>query len=194
MRHLSAFAILALLVGCSSNPTTSGVSTKSRFGDEFKDAPEWVRTNTCAGSSVKKPESMVCGVGQHPIASRRAMGLARSSAAAQGRARIARNLSAKVKTLLDFYQGEWAKGVEDEGVDFEQRTREAVEEVAKLDLTGAGAVDSWISASDTMYVLVALDQDKAKSVIKQNGKLSNSMKESIDRHADELFDKLNSAQ
>ena len=192
MRQLSFLAIL-VMVGCGGGQS-SGVSEESRFAEEMADAPEWVRTNSCVGSSIEDPKSKVCGVGQHPIASRRSLGLARSAAAAAGRARIARSLSAQINTLLDSYQGEWAKGVENEGVDFEQRTREAVEEIAKLKLVGAGEVDSWISASDTMYVLVALDHSRAMSVIQENSKLSDAMKHSVDSHAEELFEKLRTTQ
>lgn len=191
MRITTGIAFL-MLMGCGSSQT-SGTSSKSSFADEFKDAPEWVRTNSCAGSSVKGGEKMICGVGEHPIASRRALGLARSAAAAKGRARIARGLSTQINTLLDAYQGEWAQGVADEQVDFEQRTREAVEEVAKLKLTGAAEVDSWISRSDTIYVLVALDHGRALQAVNQNSRMSEAMKRTIDRHSEEAFDKLKRA-
>ena len=167
MRQLSFLTIL-VMVGCGGGQS-SGVSSESRFAEEMADAPEWVRTNSCVGSSIEEPKSKVCGVGQHPIASRRSLGLARSAAAAAGRARIARSLSAQINTLLDSYQGEWAKGVENEGVDFEQRTREAVEEIAKLKLVGAGEVTGERYQIDGRVSWVAWTQRAGQRFVVEGG-------------------------
>jgi hypothetical protein len=188
-------AAAAGLAGCGGAAEHSGVSEGSRFAGEFKDAPSWVRTQQCGGDAVKNPDKMVCGVGDHAIVNRASIGLSRRAAAATARSAIARNLSAQVNSLLEKYSGEYTAGDEAGSTgETEGRTREAIEEISKMPLSGAQVVDSWISSSDTMYVLVALDHDKAMDAIKKNAALSARQKAIIDANAQEMFDTLRGAE
>lgn len=191
MYRITPFIALLTLLGCGG-PPTSGVSSGSKFAAEFEGAPAWVRTSTCAGSSVPDPKASICGVGDHPIASRRGLSMARSAAAAKARARIARQLSVRLETMLDVFTDEYAQGVEGEQVDIGQRVREGVREVAKLPLTGATPIDSWISSSDTIYVLVALEHARALDAVKQNSRITDAMRRTLDRNADRFFDDMDS--
>lgn len=145
-----------LLAGCSSTP--SAVDSSSKMSDEFKDAPEWVVKE---GSSI---EGALAAVGSSKIGDA-GIGFARTNAKTMARDELARQMELKVKTLVkNFTQEIGVK--EDQTVD--RVSVQVSKQVAKQTLSGARPQNSWISPSDTVYSLVALDHDSVKSYIKES--------------------------
>jgi len=181
-----------LVAACGGGNKHSTVSKKSSFSGEFEDAPRWVTTEQCEKPWVENPRGTLCGVGVHIIASQRSLGLSRNAATAKARGKIAQSLSSRVGDILKTYEGEIAQEIVGEGdaSEYETMTRAATKQVAKMTLHGAHMAHQWISSSDTLYVLVAIDSERALEALKANAELDARVKQAIERHADDLFTEL----
>ncbi len=175
--RIGTIAIAILVTACGGSQVV---------GDDGE--PDWVMTGRCSENiKTLDPAKMFCGVGEHVIENRRQKSLAVEAATAKARASLARNLSARSESILKTYQGEWASG---DKAETQGKTEAAVKEVAKMNLVGARPFDRFIGKDNIVYVLVALDQEKAKESIMNNNKLSAEMKATIDKHSSELFTEL----
>jgi hypothetical protein len=183
MRQQLAVSILvSLLALACGSATTGGVAPTASLADEFKDAPEWVRSMACSEPAVKTGEKVVCGVGSHQIKAVQQINLGRRAALAEAAAAVALVIKGKVETLETNYAGEYSQGVEDVGADADAKTRTYTERWAKMELPGFQAKDTWISPSNTVYVLGVADVESVLETLKKFDGLSERQKKVIDDH------------
>jgi len=186
--------VFSLAAACSSGVQRGTVSDKSSFASEFEGAPDWVRVRNCAEPWVKNPDKTICGVASETIRAAHLMDLAYQSAGALASAEIAKQLSKRVESLLETYKAQWTEGVEDAGVSAEAKIDSIVKEVAKLNLSGVKAVDTWISPNNNYYVLQIVDAETAIDTLKKVRSLSERQKALIDEHKTDLLQRLDQAQ
>lgn len=168
---ITTFAVILIgglfLTGCSSTP--SAVDDSSKWSEEFKNAPEWVVTE---GSNI---EGALAAVGSSKIGDA-GIGHARTNAKSMARNELARQIELITKTMVKNFTQEIGAG-EDQTVD--RVSVQVSKQVAKQTLSGARPQNSWISPSDTVYSLVALDQDSVKQYIKESMKTSMKKEEAL---------------
>jgi hypothetical protein len=124
------------------------------------------------------------------------MNIARSAAIAAGTKQIAINLSQEVKAMLEQYEGEFAAeqgSASNGGANFESRVQQVVRQVSNLSLSGIRCADTWIGPDNNFYALMIADPDAVKTALTQMKGLSEQMQATINRHADEMFQKLDAA-
>ena len=161
-----------------------------------QNGPKWVRIMGCDAASAPDSKGKVCGVGSHLIESARRMNIARSAAIAAGTKQIAINLSQEVKAMLEQYEGEFAAeqgSALNGGANFESRVQQVVRQVSNLSLSGIRCADTWIGPDNNFYALMIADPDAVKTALTQMKGLSEQMQATINRHADEMFQKLDAA-
>ena len=140
--------LVALTVaGCGEVPAPAApVEPDFRCQQENQLAPKW----TC----VPMVEGAYAGVG---IAQKSAagMGMMRRVALANGRSDLAQQIKSQVKDKVETFTRSTGTG-DAETVD---RVATSVsKQIAKVDLSGSKGIDSWTSASGTLYLLVTVPQ------------------------------------
>ncbi len=123
-------------------------------------APKW----TC----IPDVDSYYSGVG---IAQKSAAGMAhmRRVAVANGRSDLAQQIQSQIKDKITIYSG--TTGVNaDETVD--QVTEAVTKQLAKVDLVGSKAIDSWSAPSGALYLLVTVSKNSTNKQIRENLKTS----------------------
>ena len=151
----AAIAALIFTTGCGSSAPSN---TSSTVSGEYEGAPEWV-TKGCAAYFGDK--NAVCGVGS--AAGSRNISLLRTAAQGRGRSELARSLSLKVKSMLKDYQATTTGGeyfVQHANDD--QHIEDVSKQLTNLTLSGTRLDDTWISNSETIYVLMILDVESFK--------------------------------
>lgn len=173
---LSLALIVALgmgIVGCAGKFQTEGskASKKGKAATGMSNAPEWVINGTIySKDGVPDPYS---AVGQAKIVNGN-MDFARTKAQARGRAKLARNIEAAIKTSFD--QVTNATNSNDESTQ-STAMREKIHEIANLSLRGSYPAQGYISDDGTQYA-VAIQMtkegiEKTEKAIKQ--KLGNKI-------------------
>jgi hypothetical protein len=188
--RLSPLFALAL-AACGGNPPPHAAPAPAMVGnaiaDEFNSAPTWVRQSCKSYWGDKK--SRVCAVGS--MGGSRNVGLLRSGATGRARTEIARSMQTKVASLLKDYQrtvtgGEnFGKAASDE-----QLVQDTSKQLTDMTLSGTEQIDSWMSASGTMYVLVALNTETFGDSLNKMQNLDQKTVEYVKRNADKAFDDL----
>lgn len=153
--------IAATMVGCGGATPEPKEEADFRCKQENVLAPSW----TC----VPMVEGGYAGVG---IAQKSAagMGMMRRVALANGRSDLAQQIKSQVKDKVETFTR--TTGVaEQETVD--QVATAVSKQVAKIDLSGSKAVDSWQSPSGSLYLLVTVPEATV------NGEVKNAVKTSF---------------
>jgi hypothetical protein len=70
-------------------------------------------------------------------------------------------------------------------VNSEQHVENMVAQVAKMDLSGAGMEEMWISETNTMWVLAAVDIEEFSAKVNQMGQLNEQVRRDIVERARE---------
>lgn len=160
IKTISLIAFVGLL-----SLSISGCSKEVKIGEERSDfectqenvkAPTW----TCIPSAGDS----YAGLG---IAEKSAAGMdhMRRVALANGRSDLAQQIQSQVKDKITIYTGTTGVGAS-ETVDKSIET--VTKQVAKVDLVGSKAVDSWTAPSGALYILVTVSQKSANEQIKNN--------------------------
>lgn len=183
-------AVATSLAACGGNapapatPATIGNSLAA----EFNGAPAWVR-QSCRAYWGDQGKGKICAVGS--MGGSRNVALLRSGATGRGRTELARSLQTKVAALLKDYQrtvtgGEnFGKAAADE-----QMVQDTSKQLTDTSLSGTEAVDSWISESGTMYVLVSLNTETFASAMNQMKQLDKKVQDYVVNNANKAFDDL----
>ena len=154
---------LCLGAGCAGAP--AGASSTSKFAEELKDAPPWVVEGRCTKPPVESPDTSVCGVGSHKIESSRRMNLARKTALGKATGAMSQTMATRVVEIVKSMEDEKiAEGVD--GVvasDYLASAETANKMMTSHSFTGVESGASWISPSDTIYVLAVLSVEKARA-------------------------------
>lgn len=170
------FAVGLSLSACGSKPAIEdpGLFT----AEEFRGAPQWVLKGQ--GEDPK----LIYGLGS--FTGSRDVGLARDTALARARNDIALRLQAEVRSLLESYQATTTGG---SGYGYEvadeQHVENMVAQVGRMDLTGAGMQEMWISPKGTMWVLASVDIEEFDSKLNAMTQLNARLREDIVKRARE---------
>jgi hypothetical protein len=157
--------------GVQSNPDTY-------IAEELRGAPEWV----IKGSGPDKEK--IYGLGS--FTGSRDVGLARDTALARARNDIVLRIQAEVRSLLESYQATTTGGEDYAGAaNDEQHVENMVAQVAKMDLSGAGMEEMWISPTSTMWVLAAVDIEEFSKKVGQMSQLNEQVRQDIVERARE---------
>ncbi len=157
-----AFAglITATITGCGAQAPKPKEDADFRCKQENVLAPKW----TC----VPFVEGAYAGVG---IAEKSAAGMGhmRRVAMANGRSDLAQQIKTQVKDKVELFTR--TTGVADtETVD--KVTTAVTKQVAKVDLQGSKAVDSWTAPSGNLYLLVTVPESTVNNEVKKAVKSS----------------------
>ncbi len=144
-----------MFAGCAG--TGMNVSPDFKYAAEFKDAPQWVKDG---GSSIEGGQA---AVGSAQIG-KAGVGFARTEAQAKARDELARQMQVKVKNLFKRFTEQIGLG---SGQTVDKTATDISKQVAKQTLSGSRLRDSWISPSDTLYVLMVIDDDLAKANVRE---------------------------
>lgn len=157
----AAALMAATFIGCGEEPKPAEPAVTT-FGCKQENvlAPKW----TC----IPNVEGAYAGVG---IAQKSAAGMShmRRVATMNGRADLATQIQVQVKTRMKGFTETTGTG-DSETVD--QMTSAVDDQLAKVDLSGSKAVDSWQAPSGALYLLVTVPQDYINNKVKQSVKTS----------------------
>ena len=164
IRIISSITVASLLTialtGCNKKPTPEEESgfDKSNFGCKQENvlAPKW----TC----IPMTDGVYAGVG---VAEKSKAGQAmmRRVAVANGRSDLAQQIKTLVKDKITIYTGITGVG---SGETVDQATEAVTKQVAKVDLIGSKAIDTWTAPSGALYMLVTVAKEDANKQIKNN--------------------------
>ncbi len=141
------------IAGCGGG--SDNVANKE-LADEFKDAPAWVLGGGMEGGNSAVGSAKVGNAG---------MNFYRTEAMAHARSELARQLGVKVKDLVKNFQQVTGIG-DDETVD--KVSSQVSKQVTSQVLTGSKQKDMWISPSKELYVLMAIDPDILKNMVRDS--------------------------
>ncbi len=147
--------IAATMTGCGGETPKPKEDADFRCKQENVLAPKW----TC----VPFVEGAYAGVG---IAEKSAAGMGhmRRVAMANGRSDLAQQIQTQVKDKIELFTR--TTGVSDtETVD--KVTTAVTKQVAKVDLQGSKAVDSWTAPSGNLYLLVTVPESTVNKEVKK---------------------------
>ena len=156
-RALSILPILLLavvfgLAGCGRNVKKID---NERFEEEYEHAPDWVLAGYDAGN--------FSAVGSARIG-KGGIQFARTEALANARSELARQVSVKVRGLVNTF-------AQQTGIGDDQTLDAFSKQVSKLvtdeTLSGSREKDMWISPSDDIYVLAVLDTAQIKDSVRR---------------------------
>lgn len=150
---LLMFAVGGLLVsGCSKK--VKRVDNEA-LEEEFKHAPAWVLDGHLEGTASAVGSAVIGKSG---------MQFAKTEALAQGRNELARQMSTKVKALVNNFVQQTGLGG-DQLVD--QFSKQVTKQLTNQTLSGSRQKDMWISPSNELYVLMVMDPARVKETIKR---------------------------
>lgn len=151
---------------------------------QIKGAPDWVNEGTNILNS--KDGRLIHGFGSAPK-----MGdleLQRSTAENRARSEIARVLSSYMDVVSKDYLASASAG---DARETEQSVSRSIQNVSKVNLTGAKIIGNWRSDKDgTVYSLAELDMKSVKGLLSNVQDMNAGLLEHIEKHGDTIFDKM----
>ncbi len=179
---LAATALTALVAttGCGSKEVTPDEQVPS----EFAGAPEWVLQG-CSAYWGDDGGARICGVGDAKIGS--SMSIARTKATSRARAEISRTLETKVKNMIKDFQEQVTDGESE--MTAEQFSSTTVS-LSKATLNGTQVQQTWVSPSNQLYMLVALDVEAFENSVREMDEMSDRLRTFIESRARKSFEEL----
>lgn len=182
LNHLLAFGIVVavsiFLSACSSGPT----KVESDMG--IKGAPDWVNEGT---QTLKTKDGRLF----HGVGSASAMGdLSFQTSIADNRARaeIARILSSYMEIVFRDYM---ASGKADEQGYTEQTASREINNVTKVNLTGARIIGHWRDKKNNMIFAIAeLDMKHVKDTLKNVDTMNQGFRDFLGKKGENIFDRM----
>jgi hypothetical protein len=174
-----AYVLIGLLfAGCASGPT----QVESDLG--IKGAPDWVNVGT---QTLKTKDGRLF----HGVGSATLMGdLSFQTSVADNRARaeIARILSSYMQVVSRDYI---ASGKADEQGYTQQNASREINNVTKVNLTGARIIGHWRNQKDgIIYSIAELDMKHVKDTLQNVETMNAGLKNYIAEHGDNVFDRI----
>jgi hypothetical protein len=143
-------------------------------------APDWVNRGNVVESRVIYGVGAVKGV-KNPA-------LARDTAANRGRAEISKVLETYSASLMKDYSASTSAG---DASSEEQHVEQAVKTFSANLMTGTEVTNQWVDPNaQTLFVLVQLDFDKAKTIAAAKAEMGTSMKDWVDKNGGKVLDDL----
>ena len=176
----AALATVVVMAGCGKNVTTPD----EQLPNEFAGAPGWVLEG-CGAYWDDDDGARLCGVGDAKIG--RSMSIARTKATSRGRAEIGRTLETKVKSMIKDFQEQVTDGESE--MTAEQFSTTTVL-LSKSTLNGTSIQETWISQTNQLYILVALDIESFENSIREMDEMSSQLRAFIEARARKSFTEL----
>jgi ribosomal protein S20 len=167
-------------VGCGSKEVTPDEQVPS----EFAGAPEWVLQG-CGAYWGDDGGARLCGVGEARLGS--SMSIARTKATSRARAEISRTLETKVKNMIKDFQEEVTDGESEMTAEQFSSTTVAL---SKATLNGTQVQQTWVSPSDRLYILVALDVEAFDASVREMDEMSDRLRTFIESRSRKSFEEL----
>ena len=178
MKKIISNSILAtaiagtLFTGCGSNEPTPSVTKAPEADFRCKQdgqlAPKWTCNPYVEGS--------IASIGIAKMNAGNDKSMQRSEALADGRDGLASQISTKVSNLFKSYKGTTGSGT---AATFDASSSKVSKQLASQTLNGTRAIDSWTSAKNELYLLVAVSNEPVKKsmdkAIKTSFKNDNAM-------------------
>jgi entry exclusion lipoprotein TrbK len=154
---LAAFLTISI-TGCSKEATPDEEDFRCKVENVL--APKW----TC----IPDVQDYYSGVG---ISQKSAAGMAhmRRVAVANGRSDLAQQIQSQIKDKITIYSGTTGVG---SGETVDQAVEAVTKQLAKVNLVGSKAVDSWTAPSGALYLLVTVSKNSTNKQIQENIKTS----------------------
>ncbi len=183
----SRILLTGVLIAVVSAVACGGSGPEDPAG-EFAGAPDWVLKG-CSAYWGDDDGARVCGVGS--VAGTKNVSLARTAAIGRARTEIARSLETKVKAMLKDYQATTTGGEEfGTAAADEQHIEDVSKQVSQITLSGTTLQDSWVSSSNTLYVLVALDVETFNDSMSRMSNLSETIRKAVQERSRAAFEEL----
>lgn len=176
----SALLVAALMLGCGGGVTTPDEQAPS----EFAGAPEWVLSG-CNAYWDGDDGARLCGVGNARFTGN--MSITRQKATARARAEISRSLETKVKSMVKDFQEDVTDGGSE--MTAEQFSTTTIS-LSKATLNGTQQIDQWLSPSDELWMLVALDVTAFENSVSDMTEMDERLRSYIQSRARASFEEL----
>ncbi len=177
---VAALAVVAVTAGCGKDVSTPDEQIPS----EFAGAPDWVLSG-CNAYWGDDGGARICGVGNAKFTGN--MSITRTKATSRARAEISRTLETKVKNMVKDFQEQVTDGESE--MTAEQFSSTTVS-LSKATLNGTQQQDTWISPSNELYVLVALDVAAFENSVREMDEMSDKLRTFIESRAKKSFEEL----
>ena len=177
---VAALAVVAVTAGCGKDVSTPDEQIPS----EFAGAPDWVLSG-CSAYWGDDGGARICGVGNAKFTGN--MSITRTKATSRARAEISRTLETKVKNMVKDFQEQVTDGESE--MTAEQFSSTTVS-LSKATLNGTQQQDTWISPSNELYVLVALDVAAFENSVREMDQMSDKLRTFIESRAKKSFTEL----
>lgn len=177
---VAALAVVVVTAGCGKDVSTPDEQIPS----EFAGAPDWVLSG-CSAYWGDDGGARICGVGNAKFTGN--MSITRTKATSRARAEISRTLETKVKNMVKDFQEQVTDGEAE--MTAEQFSSTTVS-LSKATLNGTQQQDTWISPSNELYVLVALDVTAFENSVREMDEMSDKLRTFIESRAKKSFAEL----
>jgi len=157
-----------LFIGCGADPKPQLPKAKKIAKDtyvnpELQGAPKWVL--------MPQVKGYIAEMGSAPANMGNDISFQREEAMADARSNIARQIKTKVNTMFKSYKGVTGGGKD---ATFDKSSESVSKQIASQMLEGTVVKDTWISRSNTLYILMILDTKNVVSAM--NDAMSTSFK------------------
>lgn len=176
----TALAAVIATAGCGSKEVTPD----EQLPNEFAGAPSWVLEG-CSAYWGDDGGARICGVGDAKIG--RSMSIARTKATSRARTEISRTLETKVKNMMKDFQEQVTDGESE--MNAEQFSSTTIS-LSKATLNGTSVQKTWISSTEQLYILVALDVEAFENSVREMDNMSNKLRSFIEARAKKSFAEL----
>lgn len=177
----AALAVVVGTAGCGKDVTTPD----EQLPTEFAGAPDWVLEGCGAYWDDDDDGARLCGVGDAKIG--RSMSIARTKSTSRARAEIGRTLETKVKSMIKDFQEQVTDGESE--MTAEQFSSTTVL-LSKSTLNGTSIQETWVSQTNQLYILVALDIEAFENSVREMDEMSSQLRAFIDSRARKSFTEL----
>ncbi len=147
-----SLALMLVLIGCGKKVKRID---NERFEKEYEYAPDWVLAET-SGEKFSAVGSARIGKG--------GIQFARTEALANARSELARQVSVKVRGLVNTFAQQTGMGDEQTVDAFSKQVSKLVTDET---LSGSREKDTWISPSEDIYVLAVLENGEVKESVRR---------------------------
>lgn len=173
----AALAAVVWTASCGKDVTTPD----EQLTNEFTDAPNWVLEG-CHVYWGDDQGARLCRVGDARIGG--SMSIARTKATSRARTEISRMLETKVRNMLEGYQEQVHDG---ESEMSPEQFSSTVVSLSKSTLNGTSVQQTWVSRTDQLYMLVALDVESFKSTVRAMDEMPSRLQNFIEARAKKFF-------
>jgi hypothetical protein len=159
LKTILVLSVASLFAGCGSSnkpelPKAKKVGENTFVNPELQGAPKWVL--------MPQVKGYVAEMGSAPANMGNDISFQREEAMADARSNIARQIETKVNTMFKSYKGVTGGGKD---ATFDKSSESVSKQLASQTLEGTVVKDTWISKSNTLYILMIVDTKEVISMM-----------------------------